>query len=122
MLEVLKNEQSKFSRTLEKGLKVFEKVAQNSNFIDGETAFHLYDTFGFPIELTKEEASLRTMKVDEEGFRVRFLENKEKSRTASKGKFKGGLSGNSEIEPKYHTATHLLNAALKLSLIHNFNI
>ena len=113
VLEVLKNEQSKFSRTLEKGLKVFEKVAQNSNFIDGETAFHLYDTYGFPIELTKEEASLRNMKVDEEGFRVRFLEHQEKSRTASKGKFKGGLSGNSEIETKYHTATHLLNAALK---------
>ena len=113
VLEVLKNEQNKFSRTLEKGLKVFEKVAQNSNFIDGETAFHLYDTFGFPIELTKEEASLRNMKVDEEGFKARFLEHQEKSRTASKGKFKGGLSGNSEIETKYHTATHLLNAALK---------
>ena len=113
VLEVLKNEQSKFSRTLEKGLKVFEKVAQNSNFIDGETAFHLYDTFGFPIELTKEEANLRNMEVDEEGFKKRFLEHQEKSRTASKGKFKGGLSGNSEIETKYHTATHLLNAALK---------
>ena len=113
VLEVLKNEQSKFSRTLEKGLKVFEKVAQNSNYIDGETAFHLYDTFGFPIELTKEEANLRNMKVDEEGFKRRFLEHQEKSRTASKGKFKGGLSGNSEVETKYHTATHLLNAALK---------
>ena len=113
VLEVLKNEQSKFSRTLEKGLKVFEKVAQNSNYIDGETAFHLYDTFGFPIELTKEEANLRNMKVDEEGFKERFLEHQDKSRTASKGKFKGGLSGNSEIETKYHTATHLLNAALK---------
>ena len=113
VLEVLKNEQSKFSRTLEKGLKVFEKVAQNSNFIDGETAFHLYDTFGFPIELTKEEANLRNMEVDEEGFKKRFLEHQEKSRTASIGKFKGGLSGNSEIETKYHTATHLLNAALK---------
>ena len=113
VLEVLKNEQSKFSRTLEKGLKVFEKVAQNSNYIDGETAFHLYDTFGFPIELTKEEANLRNMEVDEEGFKKRFLEHQEKSRTASIGKFKGGLSGNSEIETKYHTATHLLNAALK---------
>ena len=113
VLEVLKNERSKFSRTLEKGLKVFEKVAQNSNYIDGETAFHLYDTFGFPIELTKEEANLRNMEVDEEGFKKRFLEHQEKSRTASIGKFKGGLSGNSEIETKYHTATHLLNAALK---------
>ncbi len=113
VLDVLKQEQLKFSKTLEKGLKIFEKVAQNSSFIDGETAFHLYDTFGFPIELTKEEAKLRNMEVDEEGFNKRFLEHQEKSRTASKGKFKGGLSGNSEIETKYHTATHLLNAALK---------
>ena len=113
VLEVLKQEQIKFARTLEKGLKIFEKVAQKSDFIDGETAFHLYDTFGFPIELTKEEASSRHMKVDEEGFERKFLEHQEKSRTASKGKFKGGLSGNSEIETKYHTATHLLNAALK---------
>ncbi len=113
VLEVLKNEQIKFSRTLEKGLKIFEKLSQNSNFIDGETAFHLYDTFGFPIELTKEEAKRRDMKVDEEGFKAKFLEHQEKSRTASKGKFKGGLSGNSEIETRYHTATHLLNAALK---------
>ncbi len=113
VLDVLKNEQVKFSRTLENGLKIFEKVSQNSNFIDGETAFHLYDTFGFPIELTKEEAKRRDMKVDEEGFKAKFLEHQEKSRTASKGKFKGGLSGNSEIETRYHTATHLLNAALK---------
>ena len=113
VLEVLKQEQNKFAKTLEKGLKVFEKVASKTNFIDGETAFHLYDTFGFPIELTKEEAQERGLDVDYEGFKVKFLEHQEKSRTASKGKFKGGLSGNSEIETKYHTATHLLNAALK---------
>ena len=113
VLEVLKGEKEKFVKTLEKGLKVFEKVAKTSNKIDGETAFHLYDTYGFPIELTKEEAALRNMKVDEEGFNEKFKEHQEKSRTASKGKFKGGLSGNSEIETKYHTATHLLNAALK---------
>ena len=113
VIDCLKQEQIKFSRTLEKGLKVFEKVSQKTNFIDGETAFHLYDTFGFPIELTKEEAELRNMQVDEEGFKVKFSEHQEKSRTASKGKFKGGLSGNSEMETRYHTATHLLNAALK---------
>ena len=113
ILEVLKGEKEKFAKTLEKGLKIFEKVAQSSNKIDGETAFHLYDTYGFPIELTKEEATLRNMEVDEEGFNEKFKEHQEKSRTASKGKFKGGLSGNSEIETKYHTATHLLNAALK---------
>ena len=65
------------------------------------------------LELTKEEARERGLDVDYEGFKVKFLEHQEKSRTASKGKFKGGLSGNSEIETKYHTATHLLNAALK---------
>ena len=113
ILEVIKNEKIKFSRTLEKGLKEFEKIALKTNVIDGLTAFHLYDTYGFPIELTTEEAKERKMSVDEEGFKEKFKEHQEKSRTASKGKFKGGLSGNTVIETKYHTATHLLNAALK---------
>lgn len=113
ILDVIKNEKIKFSRTLEKGLKEFEKIALHTNIIDGVTAFHLYDTYGFPIELTIEEAKERDMTVDEEGFKEKFREHQEKSRTASKGKFKGGLSGNSVIETKYHTATHLLNAALK---------
>ncbi len=113
ILEVIKNEKLKFSRTLEKGLKEFEKIALKTNVIDGLTAFHLYDTYGFPIELTTEEAKERKMSVDEEGFKEKFKEHQEKSRTASKGKFKGGLSGNTVIETKYHTATHLLNAALK---------
>ena len=116
VFSVLKTEKEKFNRTLEKGLKEFEKIALKTNHIDGETTFHLYDTFGFPIELTIEEATERGMTVDEEGFQVKFKEHQEKSRTASKGKFKGGLSGNSEIETKYHTATHLLNAALKVVL------
>ena len=113
VLTVLKQEKEKFNRTLEKGLKIFEKVSQKTKEIDGETAFHLYDTFGFPIELTIEVAQEKKMKVDEEGFQKKFLEHQEKSRTASAGKFKGGLSGNTEKETKYHTATHLLNAALK---------
>ena len=74
----------------------------------------MYDTYGFPIELTIEEASDRNMEVDVEGFKVKFKEHQELSRTASKGKFKGGLAGDSEVETKYHTATHLLNAALKV--------
>ncbi len=113
VLSVLKTEKEKFSKTLEKGLKVFEKYVQNKKSIDGETAFHLYDTFGFPIELTKEVALEKGLEVDEEGFKKKFQEHQEKSRTASAGKFKGGLSGNGEIETRYHTATHLLNAALK---------
>jgi len=113
VLEVLTNEKIKFSRTLEKGLREFEKVVRNNEDIDGTIAFRLFDTYGFPIELTIELASERNLKVDEEGFNNKFKEHQEKSRTASAGKFKGGLSGNSEIETKYHTATHLLNAALK---------
>ena len=114
VLDVLANEKKKFSRTLEKGLREFEKlVDSDSNVIDKNVVFKLYDTYGFPIELTLEEAKDRGMEVDIDGFYEKFREHQEKSRTASKGKFKGGLSGNSEMETKYHTATHLLNAALK---------
>ncbi len=114
VLEVLKNEKVKFNRTLEKGLREFEKIASKTNNIDATQAFHLYDTYGFPIELTEEEAKDRGLTVDVEGFKAKFKEHQELSRTASQGKFKGGLAGNSEIETKYHTATHLLNAALKV--------
>ena len=113
VLNVLKKEKEKFNRTLEKGLREFEKATKDNKDIDGITAFHLFDTFGFPIELTKELAKEKNLKVDEEGFNQKFKEHQELSRTASQGKFKGGLAGNGEIETKYHTATHLLNAALK---------
>ena len=112
VLEVLKNEKEKFNKTLEKGLREFSKVSNKD--IDATTAFHLYDTYGFPIELTLELADDAGIKVDVEGFKEKFKAHQELSRTASAGKFKGGLAGNSEIETKYHTATHLLNAALKL--------
>lgn len=113
VLEVLKNEKIKFCRTLEKGLKEFEKIANKSENIDGVTAFHLFDTYGFPLELTVELANEKGLKVDVEGFKNKFKEHQELSRTASSGKFKGGLASGGEIETKYHTATHLLNAALK---------
>jgi len=112
VLEVLENEKIKFNRTLEKGLREFNKVSNKD--IDGVTAFHLFDTYGFPIELTVELANELGLKVDTEGFKTKFKEHQELSRTASAGKFKGGLAGNGEIETKYHTATHLLNAALKV--------
>lgn len=115
VLEVLKNEKMKFNRTLEKGLKEFEKISSSlgDNKLNKDLAFKLYDTYGFPIELTMELASEKNIIVDIDGFNDKFREHQEKSRTASAGKFKGGLAGNSEIETKYHTATHLLNAALK---------
>lgn len=115
ILETLKNEKLKFNRTLEHGLKEFEKVVKNveGTTINKDTAFRLYDTFGFPIELTEELAEERGLKVDTEGFKQKFAEHQEKSRQGSSGKFKGGLASTGEMETKYHTATHLLNAALK---------
>mgnify|MGYP005771456563 CR=1 FL=1 len=115
VLEVLKNEGIKFNRTLEKGLKEFDKLLNHlqGNKIDKDNAFRLYDTYGFPIELTEEMAREHHLEVDTKGFKEKFRAHQELSRTASKGKFKGGLMGHSEIETKYHTATHLLNAALK---------
>ncbi len=116
VLLVLKEEKMKFNRTLEKGLKEFEKEIHDlqANRIDAEVAFHLYDTYGFPIELTVELANERGIEVDTDGFQVKFKEHQEKSRAGATQKFKGGLSGDGEMETKYHTATHLLNAALKV--------
>lgn len=116
IIDELTKEKVKFSKTLEKGLKVFEKETANLNMIDKDLAFKLYDTYGFPIELTCELAEEKNMEVDTEGFKEKFKEHQEKSRTASKGMFKGGLAGDSETETKYHTATHLLNAALKITV------
>ena len=118
VLEVLRNELEKFNRTLEKGLREFDKVTSKltDNIISKEIAFRLYDTYGFPIELTEELATERNLTVDTLGFKEKFKEHQEKSRTASAGKFKGGLAGNSLVETKYHTATHLLNAALKVTV------
>ena len=116
IIDELTKEKVKFSKTLEKGLKVFEKETANLKKIDKDLAFKLYDTYGFPIELTCELAEEKNMEVDTEGFKEKFKEHQEKSRTASKGMFKGGLAGDSETETKYHTATHLLNAALKITV------
>jgi len=116
VLKVLVEEKTKFNRTLEKGLREFNKRANGNTEIDKETAFHLYDTYGFPIELTEELASELGLKVDIDGFHELFKKHQELSRTASSGKFKGGLSSTGEVEIKYHTATHLLNAALKVVL------
>ena len=115
ILETLKNEKIKFNRTLEKGLKEFEKAVNNieGDLINRDIAFRLYDTFGFPIELTEELARENNLKVDTEGFKEKFKEHQEKSRAGAEQKFKGGLASTGEMETKYHTATHLLNAALK---------
>ena len=116
VLEELKKEKIKFNKTLSKGLKEFDKMVSSlqDNKLNKDLAFKLYDTYGFPIELTLELAKEQNIEVDVDGFYEKFKKHQELSRKSSSGKFKGGLSNNSEIETKYHTATHLLNAALKL--------
>ena len=115
ILEVLTNELNKFNKTLEKGLREFEKIVSNldSKVLNKDLAFKLYDTYGFPLELTVELAEEKGIEVDKDGFNEKFKEHQEKSRAGSEQRFKGGLAGDSETETKYHTATHLLNAALK---------
>lgn len=113
ILEVLTLEKKKFAKTLEKGLKEFERFTKDHTEVDGFTAFHLYDTYGFPIEFTEELASEQGLKVDIAGFKNHFEEHQAKSRVGAEQKFKGGLSSSNDMNIKYHTATHLLNAALK---------
>ncbi len=115
VLDVLKSEKIKFNRTLEKGLKEFEKMVSKveNKKLDKDHAFRLYDTFGFPIELTVELANEMGIEVDEVGFAEKFKAHQEISRAGAKEKFKGGLASTGDLETKYHTATHLLNAALK---------
>ncbi len=115
ILQVLKDEKIKFNKTLEKGLREFEKATSSleNKAINKEIAFKLYDTYGFPIELTEELAIEQGLTVDTEGFKEKFAEHQKKSREGATQKFKGGLASTGEMETKYHTATHLLNAALK---------
>ena len=115
VLEVLHNEKNKFTRTLEKGLKEFSKIIKevNNNILDKDNAFKLYDTYGFPIELTIELATEQNISVDIPGFYEKYRLHQELSRSSSSQKFKGGLASSGEKETQYHTATHLLNAALK---------
>ena len=111
-------EKNKFMNTLEKGEKEFFKIAkkleqENSNLIDGKSLFRLYDTFGFPPEVTAELAKENNLKVDMEGFKKCYEEHQEKSRQDIAGTFKGGLADHSEITTAYHTATHLLLESLQ---------
>ena len=115
---VILEEKDKFVKTLEKGEKEFAKEVgqvkeQGENIVPGKVVFRLYDTYGFPPEVTEELATENGMKIDKEGFDKLFKEHQEKSRAGSEQKFKGGLASTGEMETKYHTATHLLNAALK---------
>ena len=122
-------EEAKFTKTLQQGLKEFEKclngierknafMAQSNpdyvpeKRINGKQAFHLYDTYGFPVEITDEMAKERGFSVDLEGYKAAFEEHQNKSKAGSEQKFACGLADNKEATTKLHTATHLLHAAL----------
>ena len=109
ILEQFLAEEEKFGKTLENGLKEFEKLKD----VSGKDAFNLYQTYGFPIEITEELAKEKGLNVNFEEFKKEFEQHQELSRTASAGMFKGGLADASEQVTKYHTATHLLLAGLR---------
>lgn len=130
ILAEIEKEITKFSKALETGMKEFDKLinglkrknefmrtsnpdAEEDKTITGKAAFRLFDTFGFPLELTEELATEIGYVVDKAGFDAAFKEHQEKSKSVAAGEFKSGLQDIGEITTKYHTATHLLNAALK---------
>ncbi|MBI2498996.1 alanine--tRNA ligase [Candidatus Woesearchaeota archaeon] len=112
----LEKEEKRFKQTLNTGLKYFEKISRDKKEIQGKEAFLLYQSYGFPLEMILELAKEKKIKIDTEGFKKEFEKHQKLSRTATEGKFKSGLADNSEATKKLHTATHLLNEALRISL------
>jgi len=124
ILMEMAREESKFRNTIEQGIKEFEKLVDGFrlafektgkliNTISGKQAFKLYDTYGFPLEMTMELAVEHGLNVDVDDFNVAFKRHQELSRAGAEQKFKGGLADTSEISTKYHTATHLMHSALR---------
>ncbi|HUC89615.1 MAG TPA: alanine--tRNA ligase [Patescibacteria group bacterium] len=119
VIDVMVREEKIFRQTLRKGLHEFGKLTQDQKMLDGEVIFKLYDTYGFPVELSTEEAYKVGLEVSENWqheFEHHMQAQRERSQTAAKGTFKGGLADHSEITTKYHTATHLMYRALRMVL------
>ena len=123
ILKIMEDEEIKFRKTLDNGLKEFENIIKAtingttmSQVLSHEAVFTLVTSFGFPLELVQEIAKERGLEINVELVLQKIQEHKDLSRTASAGKFKGGLGGDGEIETKYHTATHMLHEALRQTL------
>ena len=118
VLSELQREENRFADTLKKGIKEFNKTAANAQDgkIDGISAFHLYDTYGFPIELTMELAQEKGITVDVDGFHAAFAEHQKKSQAGATQRFKSGLADHQEATTALHSATHLLHKALRVVL------
>lgn len=110
--KVIEDEKNKFAATLDKGLKEFQKIIE-AHAVSGTDAFNLYQTYGFPWELTRDLAREAGQNPDEEEFKAEFKKHQDLSRTASAGEFKGGLQDHSDVVVRYHTATHLMQKALR---------
>jgi alanyl-tRNA synthetase len=118
IIDELNKEEEKFITNLQQGLKEFEKVISHipTKTINGKTAFRLFDTFGFPLEMTVELANENGFEVDVQGYDKAFAEHQQKSKAGAEQKFKGGLADNGEATTLLHTATHLMHAALAIVL------
>ena len=113
ILKIMKEEENKFYKTLDKGLRVFNKITKNKKQLSGKDAFLLYQSYGFPIEMTEELAREKKIKINKKELEEELKKHQKLSRTASRGVFGSGLADQSEKTIKLHTATHLLNQALR---------
>ncbi|MEK6819842.1 MAG: alanine--tRNA ligase-related protein, partial [Nanoarchaeota archaeon] len=116
ILDELENEENKFLETLEKGMKIFDALVKDKKSLSGKEAFMLYQSFGFPFEMIREETKNRKIKFNEKDFFAEEEKHKELSKTAAKGKFSAGLADHSKESTAYHTATHMLHKVLKMVL------
>jgi alanyl-tRNA synthetase len=113
ILKELEKEERNFLKTLEKGINIFNKISKNKKKLSAKQAFLLYQSYGFPLELTQDLAREKNIKINTKGFENEFKKHQKLSRTATSGRFKSGLADHSEKVTKLHTATHLLNQALR---------
>jgi len=116
ILDELEREEKRFRQTLASGLRYFNKVSQGKKKLSGKDSFLLFQSYGFPLEMTKEMAKEKGITIDEKAFQTEFEKHQKLSRTATEGRFKSGLADSSEKTTKLHTATHLLLKALQIVL------